>query len=157
MLIQKFGIVLRQLAQQNLIIFGYIVTIGWHHKEQNRVTLDVAQETRTESLALVCTLDDTWYIGHYERLVVTHFDNTQIRLKRRKGIVGNLGLGSRHNRQQCTLTCIGETYKTNIGQHLQLQNKGSFVTILTWLCIARRLIRSTLEVPITKTTTATLQ
>ena len=46
-----------------------IVAVGRNHKEQNRITLDVAQESRTDTLALVCTLDDTRNIRHNENWV----------------------------------------------------------------------------------------
>ena len=117
----------------------------------------MAQETGSKATALVSALDNTGDVGHNERLMVAHLNDTQIRFECGKGVVGNLRLCGRDNRQERTLTSIGEAHKTYIGQHLKLQDEGTLIAILTGLCIARSLIRSTLEVPVTQTTTTTLE
>ena len=66
LLIQKFGVVLRELAQQDVVVVLDVVAVGRDHKEQHRVTLDVAQESCTDTLALVRTLDNSRDVGHNE-------------------------------------------------------------------------------------------
>ena len=102
-------------------------------------------------------LDDTRDIGHDERLVVPHLDNAQIGFERSEGVVGNLGFGGRHHRQQRTLSGIREPDKAHVGQHLQFEDKGTLVTLFARLGVTRRLIRRALEVPVAQTSTAALE
>ncbi len=107
LLVQQFGIVLRQLAQQNRVIAADVVAVGRDHEQQHRIALDMAQEACAQAAALVRPLDDTRNVGHDERLVVTHLDDTQVGFERREGVVGDLGLGSRDDREQRDLPALG--------------------------------------------------
>ena len=117
----------------------------------------MTQESCAETLTLVSALDDSGNVGHHERLMITHLDNTQVGFKCGEGVVCNLGFCCRNDREQRTLTRIGETHQTYIGQHLQLEDESTLIAILTGLCIAGSLISGALEVPVTQTATATLQ
>ena len=157
LLVQEFGVVLRELAQQNIVILLNIIAIGRNHKQQHRISLDVAQEACADTLALVCALDNSGNIRHNERLMVASLDNAQIRLQSSKCVVCNLGFGCRNNRQQGTLAGIGEAYKTYICQDLQFEDECALSTLLTRLCIAWSLVCGGLEVPVAQTSATTLQ
>ena len=77
--------------------------------------------------------------------------------ERREGVVGDLGLGGRHDREQRRFPGIGETHESDVGQHLQFEDEGPFVTLLARLRIARRLVRGALEVPVAQSSAAALQ
>ena len=117
----------------------------------------MAKESRTDTLTLVCTLDNTRNVCHNKRVTVTHLDNTEIWLESCEGVVCNLRFCSRNNREQSTLTCIREAHKTYISKHLELEDKCTLIALLTRLCIARSLICSGLEVPVTQTSATTLE
>ena len=102
-------------------------------------------------------LDDPRDVGHDERLAVTTLDDTQIGFERREGVVGDLGLGSRHDRQQRRLAGIREPDQPDVGEHLQLQYESPFVALLARLRITRRLIRRTLEVPVAQSSAAAFE
>ena len=78
LLIQQLGVVLRELAKQDILIRGDIVAIGRNHKEQHGVTLDMSKEASAEATTLVCSLDDTRDVGHNEGVVVAHRDDAQV-------------------------------------------------------------------------------
>ena len=100
------------------------------------------------------TLDDARNVGHDERLVVADLDNTEVRLQRREGVVGDLGLRGRNDREQRRLARIGEAHQPHVGQHLQFEDERAFLPLLTRLGVARRLIRGTLEMPVAQTAPA---
>ena len=70
MLVEHFRIELTQFIEQDVVFLVDIVGIAGNHKEQQRITLYMPQETQSESLAFGRPFDDARDIGHHERLVV---------------------------------------------------------------------------------------
>ena len=131
--IEQLGVVLRKLAKQDFVIFADVVAIGRDHKEQNRISLNMTQESCSQAFTLVRTFDDTGDVGHYEGVAIAHLNNAEVRLQGGEGVVCNLWLCGRNNRQKCTLAGIREAYKTNICQHLQFEDKCTLSTLLSGL------------------------
>lgn len=61
-------------------------------------------------------------VCHYKALALAQIDNTQIGEQCSKVIVGDFRMGAGNYAQQCRFSYIGEAYKANVGQQLQLQN-----------------------------------
>ena len=101
MLAEHVGIELAQLVEQKFILALYVVGVAGHHEEQQRVALDVSEESKSETLALARALYNTGYVSHYERLVVTIVDDAERGFERCKRIVGYLWACARHGREQC--------------------------------------------------------
>src|SRR4051812_31945607 len=70
-------------------------------------TLDVLQETKTQSFPLVGSLDDARDVGHDECAMPRQGDHPQVGLQRGEGIVRNLGTRRRYHRQECALPRVG--------------------------------------------------
>ena len=117
----------------------------------------MAQEAGSETAALVGALDDARNVGHDERLVIADLDNAEVRLQRREGVVGDLGLRGRNHRQQRRLARIGKTHQPHVGQHLQFENERTLLAVLTRLGIARRLVRGAFEMPVAQTAPAAFE
>ena len=157
MLVEQFGIKLCQLIQQDLILPFDIIRIARHHKEQQRVTLNMAEESEAEALALRGALDDTRDVGHHKRLVVAIAHDTQRRLHRGKGIVGNLRTGIGERRHQRGLTRIGEAHQTDVSQKFQLQDDRHLLHRLTRLRITRCLIGGGTELEVSESAPAAFE
>ena len=157
LLVEQFGVVLPQLAQQNLIVAGDIVGVGRHHKEQHRVALDVAQKACADTPTLVGALNDTGDVGHHKGVSVPHLHDAEIGLEGGEGIVCNFGLGGRHHREQRRFARIGEAHQSHIGQHFEFKYEGSLLSLLTGLCVTWSLICGGLEVPVAQATTTTFE
>ena len=146
---QQLRIILLQLIEQYLIFFDDIFAGSRNHKEQYCIALDMAKEPQTEAFTFTRALYDTRDIGHTERPTVTVRDNTELRRQRGKRIVCYLRLGGRNDTQECRFARIREAYETHIRQHFELHDDRSFLCRFTGLRIARRLIGSCTEMPVT--------
>lgn len=157
LLVEQFGIVLRQFAQQDFVIAPDVVAVGGNHEQQHRIALDMAQEAGAESAALVRPLDDAGNVGHDERFMVADLHDAQIGFERGEGIVGDLGFGSGNSREQRTLARIGEAHQSHVGQHFQFENESPFVALFARLGVARRLVGGAFEMPVAETSAAAMQ
>lgn len=59
MLVEHLWVEVLQLAQQHLVFLLDVVGIAWNHEEEQRVALDVSQESRSQALSFARSLDDT--------------------------------------------------------------------------------------------------
>ena len=71
MFVEHTWIKARKFVEQHFIFSLDVVGVARHHKEKERVALNVAEETQTEALTLTGTFDDTRNIGHHKGAVVT--------------------------------------------------------------------------------------
>ena len=156
-LVEHLGIELLQFVEQHLVFTLYVIGISGNHEKQKRVSLYMSQEPQSESLTLTCSLDDARYVSHNKRLVVVVGNDAETWLKGGKRIIGNLRTRTGECRQQCGLTSVGETNKTNIGKELQLHDDGTLLHRLARLCEARCLIGGRTELEVAQSTPTTFQ
>ena len=157
MLLQQLGIKLGKLVKQNLILPLDVVGVTRHHKQQQGITFDVTQETKSQPLALTGTLNDTGNVSHHKRLIVTIPYNTQAGLHRGEGIIGYLRTRIRQGRHQRRLTRIGKAHQSDISQEFQLQNNRHLLHRLTRLRITWSLIRGSTKLEVTQSATTAFQ
>ena len=82
--------------------------------------LNVAQELMAQATTLARALDETGDVGNDVRIFAgTH--HAQIGHKRGKRVVGNLGTGSAHTRDERGLADRGKAHKRGIGHELHLK------------------------------------
>lgn len=63
------------------------IVLTRNHKEQDRVPLNMTQETDSKTLPFVRPLDNPRNVGHRKRLFPSVADNSKLRSQRRKGVV----------------------------------------------------------------------
>ena len=85
-----------------------------------RRTLDVAQELVAQALALARALDQTRNVGNDVR-ILTGTHHAEVRHERGKRIVGDLGTGGTHARDERRLTHRGKAHERSIGHKLHLE------------------------------------
>ena len=78
---EEFGIVFPELVQKHFVSLSDVILGGRNHEKQDGVALDVPEESHSDSLALVCTFDDSRNVSHNEGLVVIVAYDSEIRLK----------------------------------------------------------------------------
>ena len=100
MLVEHLWVEVLQLAQQHLVFLLDVVGIAWNHEEEQRVALDVSQESQSQALSFARSLDDTRDICHHETLMVAVIHDSQRWLKGGKRIVGYLWTGTGYGREQ---------------------------------------------------------
>src|SRR5688572_29987880 len=83
------------------------------------------------------TLDQAGYICHDKGTKIAHVDNTEVRFKRCKRIIGNLRLGGGDNADKCGLASIWKTNQTDIGYKLELELKFFFVARPPGIVVSR--------------------
>src|SRR3989441_5574879 len=93
------------------------------HVEKEPRPLGVPQELVTEAPALRRSRDEARQVGDHERALVVHADDAERRLERREGVVGDLGLGRRHPRDERRLAGVGEPDDADVGKELELEVK----------------------------------
>ena len=153
-LVGKVGVESAHLVAEDVVFLFNVVGLGWHHKEEHGIALDVAQEAETEAFALARTLDDTGNVSHHKRLLSAITHDAQVWLKGGERIVGDFWLGGRNHREQGAFTCVRETHQSHICQHLQLHNHRLFHSVLASLGVAWSLVGGSLEVGVAQTATA---
>ena len=79
---------------------------------------------------------------------VVDADDPQIGVQGREGIIGDLGAGIRHRRQEGRLAGIRQAQQTGIGDQLQPQPQGALDPGLAGIGSARRLVGRGLEVQV---------
>ena len=97
--------------------------------DENPGSLDVAQELVAEALSLGGPFDEPGDVGQHE---VTAFDldHSQVGLQGGERIVGDLGLGGRHGRDQRALAGVGKPDEGGVGNELDFETDGDLVAIL---------------------------
>jgi hypothetical protein len=81
----------------------------------------VAQELKTEALALAGAFDEPWHIGNH---VASLFglNNAEVWVKGCERVVGNLWSRRRHRSDQTRLSCARIPDECNVGHRLELEN-----------------------------------
>ena len=117
----------------------------------------MAEETESEAFAFTGALNNAGDIGHDETLMVVIADDTQGRLQRCEGIVGDLRTGTGEGGEERRLTGIGKADETDICQKFQLEDDRHLLHGLSRLCIARCLVSGGAELKVAKATAAALE
>ena len=153
------GIIVGVCSQTDfaLNIASAIISIGRNHEQKHSISLDMTQETQSKAFAFARTLDNTGNIGHYKRAVVAIGNDAKLGFHCCKRIVGDFGFCSTYSREQSRFTCIWETYKTDIGKHLEFENHTTLYCRLAGLSIARSTVCSAFEMPVTKSAATTFE
>ena len=94
MLVKHLWIEVLQFAQQYFIFFLDVVSIARNHEEQQRVALNMTEESQTQTFSFARTLDDARNISHDKTLVIAIIYDTQRWFERSKRIVCNLRTGT---------------------------------------------------------------
>ena len=157
MLIEHLGIKILQLAQEHLIFLLDVVGIAWYHEEEQRVALDVTEESQTKSLSFARTLDDARDISHDKTLVVAVVHDAQRWFERSKWIVSNLRTSTGYGAEQRALAGIRESHQAHVGEELQLHDDGHLLHRFAWLGIARSLIGRGTELEVAQSATTALE
>ncbi len=139
--LQELGPVRAQLGQQDTPLLRGRDTPGLGRTEiqehhQHTGALDVAQELVPEPLALRRPFDQAGDVGHHELGAVARATDpydTEMRLERREGVGGDLGLGRRHRRDQRRLAGVGETDQRHVGHQLELHVQPELLPLLALL------------------------
>ncbi len=82
--------------------------------------LDVAEELEAEALALAGAFDEAGHVGDREAHVA-RLDDTEVRVQRREGIVGDLGPRRRDRGDQARLARRRVAHQGDVGDGLQLE------------------------------------
>ena len=122
-----------------------MLRINRDHKEEYRVAFNVAEEAESQPFSLCSPLDDTGDVCHYKGAIVSITNNTEIRNKGGKRIVGNLGFSRCYGTQKRRLTGIGQANQPYIGEGLELQNDLTLLCRFAGLCEAGSLIGGIFE------------
>ena len=122
--LRKLGTILLELTVDDAIVLNRITILkpARHVNDmhdQGRA-LNVAQELMAQATTLARALDETGNVGNDVRIFAgTH--HAQIGHKRGKRVVGNLGTGSAHTRDERGLADRGKAHKRSIGHELHLE------------------------------------
>ena len=90
-----------------------------------------------ETAALGRALDEPGDVGEHE-LVVLPAHDAEVRLERGERVVGDLGLGRAHDRDQRRLARVREADERGVGEQLQLELQPALLAVLALLGEARR-------------------
>ncbi len=134
--LEQFGLVAAQFPQQNAklvlgAMFGLGIEIEQDH--QHPGSLNVAEETVPQALALGRTLDQSGDVGHDELGAIAHATDphdSEMRHQGRERVVGDLGLGRRHSRDQGGLACVGKPHQGHVGHELELHIEPALLALL---------------------------
>ena len=127
-------------VEQDFVFALDVVGVAGYHEEQERVALNVAEESQTQSASLGSPLDDAGNVGHHEGASVAIGHDAERGFEGGEGVVGNLGARVGERADQRRLTGIGEADQTDIGEELQFQDHHHFLHGLAGLGVARCLI-----------------
>ena len=95
-LYKKLRIVFAKLVQEHFVSLSDVVLVSCDHEQEDGVTLDMSEESHSDTLSLVGSLDDTRDVCHHERLVVVVAYDTKVRLESGERIVSNLWTSCRN-------------------------------------------------------------
>src|SRR5262249_6597403 len=85
--------------------------------QQYTTALRVAQETVAQSCSFVCAFDQAGKIGHHEFAPI-NFNDTELRMQRRKWVVGDLWLRRTHRSEEGGLAGVRKSDQAGVGNQL---------------------------------------
>ena len=124
--------------------------------QQHAGALQVAQEQVAQAGALGGALDQARHVGDDEALARTDAHDTQVRMQRGEGIVGDLRPRVRDRGDQRRLAGVGHAQQADIGQHAQLQLERLDLAGPARGLLARRAVGAGLEVQVAEAAVAAL-
>ena len=116
--------------------------------EQKSATVNVAQKRVSEPRAVCRTLDKSGDIRRDEACLSARRDYSEIGGKRGEMIVGYFGLCRADAREYRGFSDTGISYKSYVGEHLELKYKLLFLALCAVLCEHRHLTRGRCEMPV---------
>ena len=90
--------------------------------DEQAAAVDVPQEVVAQARPLSRPLDDAGDVGQDEGDTLLHIHHAQIGKQGGEMVVGDLGPGLAHHREEGGLAHIGEAHQAHVGQQLELQN-----------------------------------
>ena len=105
--------------------------------QQYAATLDVTEETGSQTRAFVRTLDQAGNVGQNE-LFFAGTDHAEVWVQRRKGIVGDFRPGPRHARQKGRFSGVRQSDQARVGDQLEAEPHPEFLARLTGVRATRR-------------------
>ena len=119
------GAVLLQLGLDGLKVGHRVAALAArhvHHVDKQAAAVDVPQEVVAQARPLSRPLDDAGDVGQDEGDTLLHIHHAQIGKQGGEMVVGDLGPGLAHHREEGGLAHIGEAHQAHVGQQLELQN-----------------------------------
>ena len=123
--------------------------------QQHARALDMAEEAVADADALVRALDQAGNVGQHE-LARVDADDAEIGVQGGEGIVGDLGLGRRHRREEGRLAGIGQPDQPGVGDQLEPQPDGHLLAGQAGVGASRRLVGRGLEMLVAEAAIAAL-
>ena len=134
--LRKLSAILLELTVDDAIVLNRVAILKSARHIDNvhnqSSALNMAQELMAQATALARALDKTRDIGD-DIGVLAGSHHTQIRHKRGDGVVGDLGTGSAHARDERGLAHRGKAHKCGIGHKLHLELNPVFLSRLAEL------------------------
>ena len=108
----------------------------------------MTQEEVAETGAFARAFDQTRDVGDHEALFGTDAHHAEMRMQGREGVVGDLGTGVAHGRDEGGLARVGHAQQTDVGKHLELKTQGAVLTGFAGRALTRRTVHARFEVQI---------
>ena len=128
------------LAPQPIVHGLRVRRVERNQEREHAGALDVLQKPKAETLAGVRALDDAGNVGDDEGAMIGQSDDAEVGLERGERIVGDLGAGRRHDREERALAGVGLAHEPHVGDELEHQLEAPLLTLLARLPLARRLV-----------------
>src|SRR5262249_13652366 len=127
-----------------------------HHVYEDGAALDVPQELQAQPLAGGRARDQARHVGDHERVAVD-LNDAEVGYQRGERVVGNLGPGGGHGRDQRRLAGRREAHQPDVGDALEFEHHLQHLARLTQLGEARRAAASIGERRVATPAPATLR
>src|SRR5215510_2143207 len=108
--------------------------------QQQTGSFDVPQKPIAQAMTLVRAFDQTRDVSHNESAKIPEIDDSQMRFKRRKGIVRDFWLSRRNRGDKSRLAGIRKTDQADVRQQLQFKLQVCLLTGTAFLMVTRRAI-----------------
>ncbi len=99
-----------------------------NNKEQNSGALQMLQKLVAHALVKMGSLNETGQIGEANPPKILELGNSQVRSQGGEGVAGDLWAGTRQRLQQGALASIGEAYKADVGDKLEVKANAASLT-----------------------------
>src|SRR6185437_11133030 len=152
---RKIAAIGAQLGTHGLVGRRDIFLSAVDQMQQRAAALDMAEEARAQTGAVMGAFDQAGNIGHDE-LAVADLHHAKAGMKRREGIIGDLGPRVRRRREERRLAGVGQADQADIGDQLQPQPDPAFLAGPALVGAARRAVGRALVVQVAVAAVAAL-
>ena len=116
-----------QLIPDDLVVPLRIAGGAIDDVEQDAGPFDMAQEGVTQPGPGTGALDETRDVGDRGPATIVQLEDAEVRLQRRKGVVGDLRPGRREGPQEGRLAGIRQAHESDIGNEPKLEADPAFL------------------------------